>query len=79
MEFVQLIEKTTCRLNLIFCNVFGTSRYQYRGCASTFTDFIELSRDERPPVMDGYVEIDPSVFPVVWQLWGAVGKVMSYT
>ena len=79
MEFVQLIEKTTRRLNLIFCNGFGTSCYPQKGYASTFADFIELSRDEIPPVMDGYSEIDPNGSPVVDQLWGAVGEVMSYT
>ena len=79
MEFVQLIENTTRRLNLIFCNGFGTSRDPQKGYASTFTDFIELSHDESPPVMDGSVEIYPNGSPVVEQLWGAVGEVMSYT
>ena len=45
----------------------------------TFTDFIELSRDEIPPVVDGSVEIDPNGSLVVEQFWGAVGEVMSYT
>ena len=79
MEFVQLIEKTTRRLNLIFRNVFGTSCDPQKGYASTFTDFIEISRDESPPVMDGYIEIDTNGSPVIDQLWGAVGEVMSYT
>ena len=55
MEFVQLTEKKTRRLNLIFRNGFGTSPYQQKGYASTFTDFIDLSRDDIPPVMDGYI------------------------
>ena len=79
MEFVQLIEKTTCRLNLIFRNVFGTSHDPQKGYASNFTDFIEISRDEIPPVMDGSIEIDPNGSPVVEQLWGAVGELMSST
>ena len=79
MEFVQLIEKTTHRLNLIFCGGFGTSRDPQKGYASTFTEFIEISLDEILPVMDGSVEIDPNVSPVVEKLWGAVGEVMSYT
>ena len=45
----------------------------------TFTDFIELSRDESPLVMDGYIEIDSNGSLVVEQLWGAVSKVISYT
>ena len=79
MEFVQLIEKKNCRLNLIFRNGFGTSRDPHKGYASTFKDFIELIHDESPPVMDGSVEIDPNGSPVVEQFWGAVGEVMSYT
>ena len=79
MEFVQLIENTTCRLNLIFRNGFGTSCDPQKGCALSLTDFIELSRDESPPVRYGSVEIDPNISLVVEQLLGAVGKVMSYT
>ena len=52
MEFVQLIEKTTRRLNLIFRNGFGTSHDPQKGYASTFTDFIELSHDESPPRLE---------------------------
>ena len=40
MEFVQLIEKTTRRLNLIFRNGFDTSRNPQKGYALTFRDFI---------------------------------------
>ena len=76
---MQLIEKRTRRLNLIFCNGFVTSRDPQKGYASTFTDFIVLSRDERPPLMNGSVEIYPNGSPVVEKLWGAVGKVISYT
>ena len=79
MEFVQLIEKTTLRLNLIFRNGFGTFLDPQNGYDLTFTYFIELIRDESPPVMDGYFEIDPNGSPVVDQLSGAVGKVMYYT
>ena len=79
MEFVQLIEKTTCRLNMNFCNGFGTYRDPQKVYASTFTDFIDLSRDDIPPVMDGSVEIDPNGSPFVDQLWGAVGEVIYYT
>ena len=68
MEFVQLMEKATRRLNLIFCNGFGTSRDPQKGYALTFTDFIELIRDDSPPVLDGYVEIDPNGSLVVEQL-----------
>ena len=42
-------------------------------------EYIELIHDEIPPVMDGSVEIDTNGSPVVDQLWGAVGKLMSYT
>ena len=79
MEFVQLIEKTTFWLNLIFRNGFVTSCDPQKGYASNFTDFIGISRDERPPVMDGSVEIYTNFYPVVEQLWGAVDEVMSYT
>ena len=79
MEFVQLVYKTTRRLNLIFCNGFETSFDPQKGYTSTFTDFIELSRYESPPVMDGYVEINPNDSLFVEKLWGAVGEVMSYT
>ena len=79
MEYLKLIENTTRRLNLIFCNGFGTSRDPQKGYASTFTDFIELGRDERLHVMDGSVEINPNLSLVVEQLRGAVGEVMSYT
>ena len=79
MEFVQLIEKTNLRLNLIFSNGFGTFCDTQKGYASTFTDFIELSRDESPPMMDGSFEIDTNGSPVVYQLWGAVVEGMSYT
>ena len=74
MEFVQLIENTTRRINLIFRNGFGTSCDPQKGYALTFTDFIELSRDESPPVMDRYVEINPNGPLVVEHLWGAVEK-----
>ena len=74
-----MIKKTTRWLNLIFCNKFGTSSDPQKGYASTLTDFIELSRDESLPVMDGSVEIDPNISLVVEQLWGTVGEVMSYT
>ena len=60
MEFVQLIDKKTCWLNLIFRNGFGTYRDPQKGYASNFTDFIKLSCDESPPVMDGSVEIIPN-------------------
>ena len=79
IEFVKLIEKTTRRLNLIFRNGFYTSLDTQKGYASTFTDFIELSRDEIPPAMDGSVGIDTNGSLVVEQLWGAVGEVMYYT
>ena len=78
MKFVKLIEKTTCQLNLIFRNGFGTSRDPQKGYDLTFTGFIELSRDESSPVMDGYVKIYPNGSPFVEKFWGAVGKVMSY-
>ena len=42
MEFVQLIEKTTRWLNLIFRNIFGTSLDPHKCYASTFTDFIDI-------------------------------------
>ena len=45
----------------------------------TFTDFIELDRDEIPAVMDESVEINPNGYLVVEQLWGKVGELMSYT
>ena len=74
MDFVLLIERKTFCISLIFRNGFGTSRDSQKGYHSTFTDFIELSRDESPPVMDRYVEIDPNGSPVVEHLWGAVEK-----
>ena len=77
MEFVQFIEKTTRWLNLIFCNEFGTYFDPQKGYALTFTDFIELSRDESLPVRYGSVEIDPNISLVVEQFLGAVDKVMS--
>ena len=79
MEFGQLIEKTNRLLNLIIRNGFGTSRDPHKGYVSTFTDFIELSRDKIPPVMDGSVEICLHGSPVVDQFSGAFGEVMSYT
>ena len=78
MQFVQLVEKTTRRLNLMFLNGFSTSRDPQKGYASTFKDFIEHCHDERPSMMDGSVEVDPNGSPVVEELWSAVGKVIAY-
>ena len=79
MELVKLTDKTNCRINLIFRNGFGTFRDPQKGYSLTLTDYIELSRDEIPPVIDGSVEIDSNVSLVAEQLWLAVGKLMSYT
>ena len=68
MEFLQLIEKTTGRLKLIFCNGFGTFRYPQKGYASTFMECIDLSLDESLPAMDGSVVIDPNGSLVVEQM-----------
>ena len=78
MQFIQLIEKKTRRLNLIFRNGFSTSRDPQKGYAATFTKFIDLSRDEIPPVMDGTVEINRDGSPVVEQLWDMVSNAMAF-
>ena len=78
LEFIQMIAKVTRRLNLMFRNDYLATRDPQKGYASTFRAFIELSRDEGMPEMDGSVVIDRNGAPVVQQTRDTVKETTSF-
>ena len=69
MEFVQIIEKVTYRLSVMFSCDLMSSRDPQKGYGATFADLIARSRDTSDMRPDGaYVAIDPSGKAVAEQM-----------